>query len=279
MKKVLHIVLCVLMICGIIMCIFLLKTHIHTYGFRAVSCTSGLAAVRAAETAGLGAAGEYGLGTEDLRMQIVYQLARRSVVKVTVKDAAGSGIIWKIDEDIVIASNRHLLMKDVKAEVAFYNGETVNAEILGYSQQYDIGFLKIPEHAVTGKILRDIYEAVPVLYETGTKEAKDAFAENYAGAKVLQVGADIDKNTANFFVGSIRGLDFVPLFNTSVLETACFSRAGMSGGGVFDEGGRFLGMISGGEVPEDADKREAELTYSIPPALITAEYDAVADGN
>lgn len=68
----------------------------------------------------------------------------------------------------------------------------------------------------------------------------------------------------------------MPLFNTSVLETACFSRAGMSGGGVFDAGGHFLGLISGGEVPEDAQVREAEITYSIPPALIAAEYETVS---
>ena len=35
----------------------------------------------------------------------------------------------------------------------------------------------------------------------------------------------------------------------------------------------FLGMISGGDVPEDAAEREAEITYSIPPVLIAAEYE------
>ena len=48
---------------------------------------------------------------------------------------------------------------------------------------------------------------------------------------------------------------------------------GMSGGGVFGEDGMFLGMISGGDVPEDAAEREAEITYSIPPVLIAAEYE------
>ena len=47
----------------------------------------------------------------------------------------------------------------------------------------------------------------------------------------------------------------------------------MSGGGVFEESGRLLGMISGGDVPENAGQREAEVTYSIPPALIAAEYE------
>ena len=50
----------------------------------------------------------------------------------------------------------------------------------------------------------------------------------------------------------------------------------MSGGGVFDDGGRFLGMISGGEVPEDAKIRETDWTYSIPSVLIAMEYDKIS---
>lgn len=65
----------------------------------------------------------------------------------------------------------------------------------------------------------------------------------------------------------------MPLFNTMVLETDCFSKAGMSGGGVFGEDGRLLGMISGGDVLENAKQREAEVTYSIPPVLIATEYE------
>ena len=82
---------------------------------------------------------------EDMRMQVVYQLAKRSVVKLIVKDAAASGIIWNTEDGIVIVSNRHLLMKDVKAEVVFGNGETLSADVIGYSQQYDIGFVRVPE--------------------------------------------------------------------------------------------------------------------------------------
>ena len=238
-------------------------------------CVSEQTAVKTADTARLKTAGTEEFDAEDRVMQIVYQLARRSIVKVVVKDAAGSGIVWKIEDGIVIVSNRHLLMKDVAAEIGFGNGESVTAEVIGYSQQYDIGFVKVPEESATDNILRDIYEAVPDLYETESEDARAAFTSQYAARRVMQVGALIDRNTANISTGSVSGLKYMPLFNTTVLETACYSRAGMSGGGVFDEGGHFLGMISGGEVPEDAQTREAEITYSIPPALIAAEYKEV----
>ncbi len=206
-------------------------------------------------------------------MQVVYQLARRSVVKVVVKDFTGNGIIWKIDDEIVIVSNKHLLGKDVKAEIVFCNGETFHADIMGYSQQYDIGFARIAETAVSNSVLREIYEAVPVLYEVDSEEKRETFAQNWAGKRILQTGAAAGQRVADFSLGTVRGIRFVPLFNTMVLETDCFSRAGMSGGGVFEESGRLLGMISGGDVPENAGQREAEVTYSIPPALIAAEYE------
>ena len=200
---------------------------------------------------------------EDVGMQVVYQLARRSIVKVVVKDAAGSGIVWKIkDDSIVIVSSRHLLMKDVKAQVTFCDEESAAAEIIGYSQQYDIGFLKIDDKNVTANILRDIYEAVPV-------DKADAPAEQ----SVLQIGADLSGNKEHFSTGTILGVGYEPVFNTTVLKTNCYSKAGMSGGGVFDIGGRLLGMISGGEVAENAEVREAEVSYSLPVALIADEYD------
>lgn len=205
-----------------------------------------------------------GVQMEDARMQVVYQLARRSIVKVVVKDSAGSGIVWKIDdESIVIVSSRHLLMKDVKAQVTFCNEESVDAEIMGYSQQYDIGFLKVDDKKVTANILRNIYEAVPAEYLTDVPVEQS----------VLQIGADLSGNKEHFSTGTILGVGYEPVFNTTVLKTKCYSKAGMSGGGVFDMNGKLLGMISGGEVAEDAEIREAEVSYSIPVTLIADEYD------
>ncbi len=244
-------------------------------GLATASCVSERTAVKMARAAGSNVTGTGELNAEDIRMQIVYQLARRSIVKVIVKDSAGSGTIWKIEDGIVIVSNKHLLKKDVQAEIVFGNGTTATADVIGYSGQYDIGFVRIQEGAVADSVLRDIYEAVPLLYEAGSEEEKAAFEAGYLRKQVLQVGAVMDQNAVNISTGNVVGLAFVPLFNTNVLVTECFSRAGMSGGGVFDEGGRFLGMISGGEVPEDAEVREAEITYSIPPSLIEAEYEMI----
>ena len=103
---------------------------------------------------------------------------------------------------------------------------------------------------------------------------RERFLKEYAESDVLQIGADLGSGT-NFSIGQLTGISFEPLFYTYVLETACYSKAGMSGGGVFDKNGRFLGLISGGDVPEEASVREAETTYSIPAWLVEQEYGII----
>lgn len=272
MKDILVVFGGILAVTGIIM-VLSCRMQGRKYEFTAMSCVSGQSARSMAETVMPEIMAEGVPDMENIKLQVIYRMARRSIVRIAVKEAAGSGIIWRLDDGIVIVSSRHLLMGDVRAEVTFGSGETVEADVLGYSQQYDIGFVRISGEAVTDSILRGVCETVPVLYESESEEARDDFARRYFGKLVLQVGAVIDKGTADFSTGTIKGLGFVPLFNTTVLETACYSRAGMSGGGVFDGTGRLLGMISGGYVPEGAEIREADLTYSLPPLLIEMEYN------
>jgi hypothetical protein len=216
------------------------------------------------------------LETEDITMHLVYQLARRNIVKVTTKDAAGSGIIWKIGDSVIIVSNKHLLMRDVKANVAFCNGETVDADVIGYSQQYDIGFLKVSGDLITVRILRDIYEAVPVIYESSSPDDIEPFNEKYVAKRIMQVGVDYDNQIVDYSVGNIGELRFEPLFNTNIVVTNCTAKAGMSGGGLFDSEGRLLGMISGGDVPEGAERKESAITYSIPAGLIQEEFEQLS---
>jgi hypothetical protein len=263
--------LCRVLLMLIIFAVAVLYVFCGKHDFTPVSCIDNLPAVELALDIIL----KNELETEDLAMHLVYQLARRNIVKVTVKSSAGSGIIWKIDNDIVIVSNKHLLMNDVKAEIVFCNGETATADIIGYSQQYDIGFVKVNESNITSKLLRDIYEAVPVIFASETENDREAFAENYGGVKIMQVGANIDNMIVDYSEGTIKELSFVPLFNTNIIVSNCYAKAGMSGGGIFNGEGRLLGMVSGGEVPDGSSKKESEITYSIPAGLIQGEYNQI----
>ena len=216
------------------------------------------------------------LDVEDLEMQIVYQLAKRSIVKIEIADSVGSGVIWKIsDDEIIVVSNRHLLMKAVDANITFCNNERVKANVLGYSQQYDIAFVSVRIEDVSKNSLRDIYEAVPLIYDLESQDDRETFEKDMIGSNVLQIGAEQGNERYIFFAGKIQKVTFLEIFNAQVIESKCFSKAGMSGGGMFDALGQFIGMISGGDVTENDAVKESEITYSISASLIEQEYQEI----
>ena len=185
----------------------------------------------------------------------------QSIVHISMKDSVGSGVIVSIQaDDIIVVSNKHLLQKDVEAAVTLANGTTYEAEVLGLSQQYDIGFLKlrVPEPELSE------VEQVSQIYE------EESF---YLGTAILQYSSR-QAGVIECYEGYISGdSQYMDEFHSEILQTNCYSAAGMSGGAVFHTNGEFLGMIAGGEVADDDMTRESEITYCIPAALIWDAYE------
>lgn len=198
--------------------------------------------------------------------EILYAEASKSVVRIVMGQYAGSGLIWRMEEEgMIIAANKHLLREAAYGTVTFANEITLRAEILYFSQEYDLGFLFIPRDELTSELLRDCYEVRRI---QGILEQGEEQIEN---RNIIQITSS-QQVASDCYMGVIHGTTFVPEFQSFMLETECYSRAGMSGGGVFDEKGYLLGMIAGGNVELEASVREAEITYSIPVWQIEEEY-------
>ena len=216
---------------------------------------------------------------ESLRTKILYRLARMSIVRISMNEHAGSGLIWRMDsERLIIASNRHLLMEDTDADVIFCDGTHVQAKIFGYSQQYDIGFLYIETKEIPESVLRGINAVSPLLYDIeGSVQERNDFAGERIGTDIMQLGANLNEGGLLFAKGYIMAADFSSVFNCFMIQTKCYARAGMSGGGMFDENGQLIGMISGGDVSEDSSSRESGITYNLPAGTIENEYLAIVN--
>lgn len=194
-------------------------------------------------------------------IQTIYMEISRCIVRVEMGKYAGNGVIWRMEEEgMVIAANKHLLREAAYGMVTFPDGTLLQAEIMAFSQEYDLGFLLIPRNNLTSEVLRECYEV-------RTKGRTE-------GEKVIQI-AYSQENVKGCYEGSVVGETFVPEFQTSMLETRCYSKAGMSGGGVFDEEGFLIGMIAGGEAEAGASVRESEITYSIFAEDIEQEYQSI----
>lgn len=198
---------------------------------------------------------EYQLGEVDS----LYAEASKCVVRIVMGQYAGSGLIWRMEEEgMVLAANKHLLREAAYGTVTFSNGMALQAENLHFSQEYDLGFLFIPREELASELLRDCYEVRRV----------QALLEE---SKIIQI-ASSQLVASDCYAGVMKGTTFVPEFQAFMLETDCFSKAGMSGGGVFDEQGYLLGMIAGGDVNSNTSVRESETTYSISVWQIEEEY-------
>lgn len=205
--------------------------------------------------------GAFTMPLPDGREESLYEQASRCVVRITIGQYAGSGLIWRMEQDgMIIAANRHLLLHGAEAQVTLPSGIRMQAKTDYYSQEYDIGFLWIPREELTPQALADIYEI---------RAAKQNITQ--AGAQVMQIGSS-EEAASDVYEGEIKGECFVPEFQAFMLAADCYSKAGMSGGGVFNHEGLLLGMITGGQTAQYDTVREAQLTYSITADIIEKEY-------
>lgn len=212
---------------------------------------------------------------KEMNSRMLYQLAKRSVVRITMKQSAGSGIIWEwTDDSLVIVSNRHLLMEDVEGDVTFWNGISLHAEMSGYSQQYDIAFLCINRDNIPSALQHEILPARKMSRENWEgKDNEERIRNDEFGDPVIQIGSS-GEAAQDMYQGVTENVIYIPEFNTEMLRTRCYAKAGMSGGGVFSEDGYLLGMITGGE-GADSGKKEAQVTYSIPTQRLDEEYRCI----
>lgn len=202
-------------------------------------------------------------GTSGFDNEELFDQVKKCVVGISMSDSVGSGIVWDYsNEGIVIIANRHLLSDGVDPKIIFWNGLEVSGRILEISNEYDIGYVLITAENIPPNIENEIYIA---RHPMNTDELKETILWT-VGEPVLQIG--YYQQEPLWFDGEVSGKEYMSLFNTDILVTQCYTRAGMSGGGVFDRYGNLIGMISGGEVPYDSEVREATVTYSLPIELL-----------
>lgn len=183
-----------------------------------------------------------------------------SVVKIQTGSFCGSGIILEIRKDsLLIASNRHQLENGEFSAVKLYNGEVVSGRRVFLSETYDLGFLETDISALSYE-KRGRLRAV-----TLSETCEDALRR---GTPMFFVGST-DGVACNIYEGTIADpWYYFDEFGSYMIYNYCKAKAGMSGGGTYDEHGHCIGMITGG-----AD----EETASLPMRSILEEWNNYAN--
>lgn len=161
-----------------------------------------------------------------------------SCVRIQTRGHYGSGSIFRMNEnEIIIVTNRHVLEYwDEDSYVTFFNGTPASAGVIGVSPETDVGFLRVPVEGFSYEELLSFHSVriqEEVLEGTGffmVDMASDLFHPEMEEGEVISPSALLEGFQKEMLYG--RG-NAVP---------------GMSGSGVFDHYGNYLGMVTGGNL-------------------------------
>lgn len=193
-----------------------------------------------------------------------------SCVRIQTREHYGSGSIYKMKEnEIIIVTNRHVLEDfDDDSHVTFFNGAVGFGEILGTSDLADVGFISISTASFPWEELLVFRNVRPLDTEREGGGQKGLWQGNGADESIRFFCPDM----ANYFETPVmKSGELLPQavyledFGMEMLYGTGSAAPGMSGSGVFDGCGNYLGMLTGatgaGEiaaVPLEVVRREYE---------------------
>lgn len=203
---------------------------------------------------------------EESNCGLAYENVKNCVVRVQMGNAHGSGILWKLEPDmVVVATNRHVLeyWDDADSYVYFPQGYYMDARILGVSEQYDVGFLAVDAVQFT-------YEELMGLRCVRVEEK--LYSRMLRGDVMFFVDLGAEAGEGRFYEAVLEDLDkYIADFDANMLYGRGFAREGMSGGGTFDGRGYLIGMITGGTIDHE--------TASVPLPDLIAAYGEIMQIN
>lgn len=196
-------------------------------------------------------------------MEKAFENVLCSAVRIQGSGHYGSGSILLIKgEEIIIATNKHVVQYfDDNSYITFFNGESCSGSVLGSSETADVGFISVS----ASELLKETESRLKAV-STQTKAYEELkenscffmidLASNPAGP-VIYKGAVVDKEK------------YLPDYGMEMLYGDGMAVPGMSGSGIFDYYGNFIGILSGAT-------EQYELA-GIPLETVLEEYEKCVD--
>ena len=158
----------------------------------------------------------------------------------TTAAAAGSGFI--LSSDGYILTNFHVIEDSNAITVRLYNGESLDAKLIGYDESNDIAVLKVEAENLSPVIIGD--------------------SDNMnVGDSVVAIGNPLGELTFSLTAGAVSALDREITMSSgttmNLIQTDCAINSGNSGGALFNLYGEVVGITnakyssSGGEASID----------------------------
>ncbi|MCR5722382.1 MAG: trypsin-like peptidase domain-containing protein [Lachnospiraceae bacterium] len=166
------------------------------------------------------------------------KMLQKPTVMITVGSSHASGVIVKNDASgVVIATVTHLMTGFDQGIIRFFDGHAGFADVVYSDEATDITLLFIKRSDMDEAFADSLVPAVC------DRTAYDAMAVDDT---IYVVGSAVS-TAANVMKGKFKAFDYyVPEFDQYLLYLYCDVFAGMSGSGVYTDGGVLCGIVAGG---------------------------------
>ena len=146
---------------------------------------------------------------------------------------AGSGVIVEKNSMLTIITNEHVIEDGEEITITFFNGEHVKVKEFEASFNGDVAKIKVPAE----DILKNTYNELKV--------AKCNYEKHNIGDKTFVIGNAFNygfTTTSGIISGTKKAI--INNKDYTLIQTDAATNAGNSGGGLFNEKGELIGIIT-----------------------------------
>lgn len=218
----------------------------------------------------VGAINEYDTGLfsnrsiEQTMIDVMPTVVDIQVAEKNGSTTTGSGFIAQIDgKDIYIITNRHVVNANPYCDVFFYTSDSASAEVVGFSDNYDVAMIKVSLDDLPDNF-SDIISTVHIDMNYWDKIEDDSRVE--LGLEKMAPDGTIEHYTYGLLVKKMQDFEFfAPHLQT---EMDLRLQLGDSGSAVFDKHGRLICMAFAYSVAPERD-------WAIPLPEIVSAYEEI----
>lgn len=176
---------------------------------------------------------------------------------ITEAEGTGSGILYQLrDDDLLIVTNHHVIADAKKVVVTFHEGESFDANIIGYDSRMDLAVLSIPLSSLNESQLKDI-----TIAKFGDSDKLEV------GELAVAIGNPLGKEfSSTVTAGVISAVNreiVIDGTQLNLLQTDAAINPGNSGGALVDS----LGEVIGINTAKYADVSIEGMGFAIPSSI------------
>lgn len=212
---------------------------------------------------------------------MLQELLGGTAVQLNAGSLLGSGVIFSLDEnEMVIVTAAHVAADAGEVSIRFSDGSYAESSDIWKSDAADVAFIslpagKLPKEAIEDGIRQvspqeDVEDGFQEELPAGNQEMcavtvdKESFDSLKNGDGIVVMGS-ADGTGANAYEGNIlETWIYMEDFEQYMILARTYAFPGMSGGGIFDLQGYFIGILCGGNEENDI--------AVLPLSIILSEY-------